>query len=130
MPASMIRPDTGSRWKVNGSSIAIVAIGPMPGRTPMRVPIRAPISAKPRFAGVSATPNPIARLFRRSMDPSLPIRPDRYRQSETENEDDPGEGDEPERGRKRLADPDPARRQRADSDQQQDRHHEAQLLDR
>ena len=42
----MIRPDTGSRWKVSGSSIAMVAIGPMPGSTPISVPISAPASAK------------------------------------------------------------------------------------
>ena len=58
----MIRPDTGSRWKVSGSSIAMVAIGPMPGSTPISVPISAPISAKPRLAGVSATAKPVARL--------------------------------------------------------------------
>ena len=58
----MIRPDTGSRWKVSGNSIAMVAIGPMPGSTPISVPISAPRSAKPRLAGVSATPKPVARL--------------------------------------------------------------------
>ena len=57
----MIRPDTGSRWKVSGNSIAMVAIGPMPGSTPISVPISAPTSAKPRFAGVIATPKPVAR---------------------------------------------------------------------
>src|SRR5258705_524917 len=67
MPASMIRPDTGSRWNVSGSSIAMVAIGPMPGRTPISVPMSAPTSANPRFAGVSATANPVARLLRSSI---------------------------------------------------------------
>ena len=57
----MIRPDTGSRWKVSGSSIAIVAIGPMPGSTPISVPTIAPTNANARLAGVSATPNPSAR---------------------------------------------------------------------
>src|SRR5262245_34992761 len=67
MPASMIKPEVGSRWKVSGNSMAMVAIGPMPGRTPIKVPISAPASAKNRFAGVSATPNPTARLWRISI---------------------------------------------------------------
>src|SRR6516165_5752389 len=45
----------------------LVAIGPMPGRTPINVPISAPTSAKTRFAGVSATPKPTARLCRSSI---------------------------------------------------------------
>ena len=63
----MIRPDTGSRWKVSGSSIAMVAIGPMPGSTPIKVPTMAPTKAKPRLAGVSATPKPMARLSKNSI---------------------------------------------------------------
>ena len=63
----MIRPDTGSRWKVSGSSIAMVAIGPMPGSTPISVPTMAPMNAKPRLAGVSATPKPMARLSKNSI---------------------------------------------------------------
>ena len=57
----MIRPDTGSRWKVSGSSMAMVAIGPMPGSTPISVPTIAPRNANARLDGVSATPNPMAR---------------------------------------------------------------------
>src|SRR5262245_56811708 len=95
MPASMIRPEVGSRWKVSGSNMAIVAMGPMPGSTPISVPISAPASAKNRFAGVSATPKPTTRL------PSSSIRyhpppfwPDRDSMPESENEDRPGEQDQ------------------------------------
>ena len=38
MPASMISADTGSSVKVNGSSMAMVGTGPMPGSTPISVP--------------------------------------------------------------------------------------------
>src|SRR5215471_14874288 len=92
MPASMIRPEVGSRWKVSGSSMAMVAIGPMPGRTPISVPISAPASAKNRLAGVSATPKPVTRLLSNSM--ALPVRPDRDRQAEPKNENGPGQHDQ------------------------------------
>src|ERR1700751_1694842 len=91
MPASMIRPDTGSRWKVSGNSMAMVAIGPMPGRTPISVPISAPASAKNRLAGVSATPKPVTRLLSNSM--ALPLGPDRDREAKPEDEDRPGQHD-------------------------------------
>ena len=41
----MISAATGERLKVIGSSIAIVATGPMPGSTPISVPSITPISA-------------------------------------------------------------------------------------
>ena len=43
MPASMIIAVIGERPKVTGSSIAMVATGPMPGSTPISVPRRTPI---------------------------------------------------------------------------------------
>lgn len=42
MPASMISAVTGSKLNVIGSSIATVAVGPMPGRTPTAVPSSTP----------------------------------------------------------------------------------------
>jgi hypothetical protein len=42
MPASMISAATGERVNVTGSSIAMVATGPMPGRTPISVPRNTP----------------------------------------------------------------------------------------
>ena len=38
MPASMMSADTGGSTNVAGRSIEMVAIGPMPGSTPMSVP--------------------------------------------------------------------------------------------
>ena len=55
MPASMISAPTGGRPKVIGSSIAIVASGPMPGSTPISVPTSAPIRHRKMFIGVTAT---------------------------------------------------------------------------
>ena len=42
MPASMMSAVTGSKLKVIGSSMAIVAVGPIPGRTPTSVPSSTP----------------------------------------------------------------------------------------
>src|SRR5712671_5530439 len=80
MPASMMSDDAGGSVNVNGSRIAIVVIGAMPGSTPTSVPISAPRKQKPRLAGVSATAKPVARLAKRSMR-RLP-GPNRDRQSE------------------------------------------------
>src|SRR4051794_9697904 len=72
MPASMISAPTGGRPKVIGSSIATVAMVPMPGSTPTRVPTRAPIRHSSRLIGVNATPKPSARLEKSSaIAPSL-----------------------------------------------------------
>src|SRR6266436_3378744 len=68
MPASMIRAPTGGRPNVIGSSIATVAMVPMPGS----VPTSAPIRQSRRLIGLSATPKPRARLEKRSaITPSL-----------------------------------------------------------
>src|SRR5438270_2179821 len=72
MPASMISAPTGGRPKVIGSSMATVAMVPMPGSTPTNVPTRAPIRHSKRLIGVKATPKPSARLEKRSaIAPSL-----------------------------------------------------------
>src|SRR5262249_58331738 len=84
MPASMISDDAGGSAKVNGSRMAMVVIGAMPGSTPTSVPISAPRKQKPRLAGVSATAKPVARLPIRSI--SDPWRPDRDRQPERADE--------------------------------------------
>src|SRR6185436_8429542 len=67
MPASMIKAPTGGRPKVIGSSIATVAMVPMPGNTPTSVPTSAPIRHSPRVIGENATPKPRARLLTRSI---------------------------------------------------------------
>ncbi len=63
----MISDEAGGSEKVNGSRIAMVVIGAMPGSTPTSVPISAPRKQNPRLAGVSATAKPVARLAIRSM---------------------------------------------------------------
>src|SRR5712691_2261205 len=66
MPASMISAPTGGSPKVIGSSIAMVATEPIPGRTPIKVPTSAPIRQNRTFQGVAATEKPSARFARRS----------------------------------------------------------------
>src|SRR4029079_7827468 len=78
----MISDDVGGSENVNGSRIAMVVIGAMPGSTPTSVPISAPRKQKPRFAGVSATAKPVARLAKRSMRRLASPRPDRDRQAQ------------------------------------------------
>src|SRR3954468_16328381 len=67
MPASMISELRGASPYVAGSSIAMVATGPMPGSTPMRVPSRHPARQKNRFCAVAAAANPTIRLLTMSM---------------------------------------------------------------
>src|SRR3990170_2246663 len=62
MPASMISDETGSRLKVIGSSIAMVAVGPMPGSTPTAVPSATPTRQYRMFSRRSAVSNPSRRL--------------------------------------------------------------------
>src|SRR3954452_3137167 len=95
MPASMISADTGFRLKVIGSSIAMVATGPTPGSTPISVPSRTPINAYSRLIGVTATPKPSIRLWKRSMRASAPdCRPHREGQRQSLHEDKVGEQDQ------------------------------------
>ena len=55
------RGRVGCSAYVVGSSIAMVATGPMPGSTPMSVPSMHPKNAYMRLTGVKATPKPVAR---------------------------------------------------------------------
>src|SRR3981081_552879 len=72
IPASMISAPTGGKPKVIGSSIATVAMVPIPGNTPTSVPTSAPIRHSRRLIGENATPKPRARLEKRSaITPSL-----------------------------------------------------------
>src|SRR6185436_17913976 len=63
----MISAATGGTLKVIGSSIAIVASGPMPGSTPISVPRKQPMKQNQRFCQVSATLKPNKRLLSSSM---------------------------------------------------------------
>src|SRR5262245_32469651 len=67
MPASMMSAAVGGRWKVIGSSMAMVATGPMPGSTPISVPTMQPSSAYSRFCIETATLIPRTRLESRSI---------------------------------------------------------------
>src|SRR6188474_1158182 len=94
----MISDDVGGSENVNGSRIAIVVIGAIPGSTPTSVPISAPRKQKPRLAGVSDTAKPVARLAIRSMAgprdspwPHLDRRPYGDRQTEHDDEQHHGE---------------------------------------
>src|SRR5262245_50722772 len=62
----MMSAPVGSTLKVSGNSMAMVAIGPMPGRTPIKVPTRHPMKASTRVTG----DNPVAKPS-----PRLPIKP-------------------------------------------------------
>src|ERR1700761_6660746 len=87
MPASMISAAVGGRWKVIGSSIAIVATGPMPGSTPIRGPTMQPIRAYSRFWKDRATLKPSVRLWSMSISPNSIDDGDVHAQSDLEHED-------------------------------------------
>src|SRR5919108_3202915 len=82
MPASMMMPPAGSMFSVSGTSKAIVAAGPSPGRMPTRVPKKQPTKHQNKFVGCSATANPCARPAMRSI--SEPEHADRQRDAESE----------------------------------------------
>src|SRR4030095_12601370 len=67
MPASMMSAATGLRLKVIGSSMAMVATGPMPGSTPISVPSITPIRQYSKCIGEIATPKPRIRLLKISI---------------------------------------------------------------
>src|SRR6267378_3425775 len=67
MPASMMSADTGGSTNVAGSSIEMVAIGPMPGSTPISVPSSTPMKQYMMLLSDSATLKPSARLPRISI---------------------------------------------------------------
>src|SRR3954464_2692633 len=62
MPASMIRPVTGSSESVSGRSTATPVVDPRPGRTPMTVPTRTPTKHHSRFSRLRAVEKPRTRL--------------------------------------------------------------------
>src|SRR5882757_849827 len=86
MPASMISDAVGGRWKVMGSSMAIVATGPMPGSTPIRVPTMQPIRQYSRFCRLMATLRPSPRWSRSSISPDSLQDGNIHAQSNLENQ--------------------------------------------
>src|SRR5829696_7564025 len=84
MPASMMSAPVGSTFSVSGISMAMVAIGPTPGSTPISVPTRQPMKASARFIGVRAVAKPSAKLARKST--SIAQQPGRERNRQPERE--------------------------------------------
>src|SRR3954470_17648452 len=101
----MISDDVGGSENVNGSRIAMVVIGAMPGSTPTKVPISAPRKQNPRLAGVSATAKPVARLAIRSMPALQSWWPHRNWQSEHRDEQQHRKDRERDRQQRVLAQP-------------------------
>src|SRR5688572_30072063 len=93
MPESMISALSGVSVVVIGSSIAMVASGPMPGSTPIKVPSATPMKQTSSDAGVTACCRPRAIPLQISMDrgPSAPapeLRAEQLdRQADAEAED-------------------------------------------
>src|SRR5262249_19021945 len=85
MPASMMRAPVGSTLNVSGSSIAMVAIGPTPGSTPISVPTRQPRKHSARLLADSAVAKPSPRLpIRSNMRASIADQPRRQRNRQPE----------------------------------------------
>src|SRR6185503_17080499 len=84
MPASMMSAPVGSTLSVSGISIAMVAIGPTPGSTPISVPTRQPTKPRNRFIGESAVAKPRPRLLNSSI--SVTEQPGRQRDRQPERE--------------------------------------------
>ena len=63
----MISADTGGNANVIGKSMAMVAVGPSPGSTPIAVPRNTPIRQYSRLSGVAAVDKPRARLAKSSI---------------------------------------------------------------
>src|SRR5512133_3966557 len=130
MPASMMMAPVGSRPKVTGRSIVMVAMGPTPGRTPTSVPTRQPMKASPRFCAVKATWKPSARCCSSSFIGS-PLerddaRDDQHRDREGEEvlEEDDAEGGQDEAEDHQLARPALGRGGAADDHHERPRHRE------
>src|SRR3970282_1779104 len=92
----MISAATGGTLKVIGSSIAIVASGPMPGSTPISVPRNTPTKQNHRFCSDSSTVKPKMRLWKRSISVAPHALDHWIRQAQEVNEPKPahdGEAD-------------------------------------
>src|SRR5687768_146798 len=92
MPASMISDVAGDSARVSGRSIAIVAVGPIPGSTPTSVPRSTPMKQKATLTGENAVSKPRPRFRKRSIGVALGAKPraekpERQAQPEAEDED-------------------------------------------
>src|SRR6266545_2195318 len=134
MPASMMMAPVGSSPKVTGRSIVIVAIGPMPGRTPMSVPTTHPMNASPRFWSENATEKPSARCETRPSIDRLHVddagdNQDRDREAERELEQADAERRHDEREHHELDRPRLGRRGAAHDDDDRARQREPDRAD-
>src|SRR5688500_4360369 len=104
MPASMISAVTGSKLKVTGSSRAMVAVGPIPGRTPTAVPSATPSRQKKRFSRRSAVSMPRPRLSNSSIGRLHrdPVADQRQAQLERHDEDEDRDDGQSGRDRQRF----------------------------
>src|ERR1043165_4447152 len=128
MPASMMSAETGFKLNVIGSSIAMVATGPTPGSTPISVPSSTPMSAYSRLSGLTATPKPRMRLWKRSMRASAERecgRAHRERQRQALHEDQVREEDQDEEEDENLLPLELVAAVGADEDQGRGRAHQA-----
>src|SRR5262245_58274329 len=120
MPASMMSAPSGGAPYVTGSSMAMVATGPIPGSTPMAVPSSTPIRQKPRLMGVRAAPKPVTRWARRSISTRPDRDPDRDRLAQQIHEQRDGEAAHGQRQRNHFV---PAQALRGDSRHHRHGHH-------
>src|SRR5574339_570804 len=67
MPASIISAETGCSAKVMGNNIAIVAVGPKPGSTPIAVPRNTPTRQYNTLIPDAAVDMPRARFEKNSI---------------------------------------------------------------
>src|SRR5688572_32273680 len=121
MPASMMIAPTGEVPNVNGSRIDTVAIGPMPGRTPISVPIRQPSGHRPRLVNVNATEMPSARSDSMSLQAESAQRERGHRHLEHEAEQPDAERDQADREHHERHGLGILRREARDDDRQESR---------
>src|SRR5687768_2254012 len=130
MPDSMMSAATGFSLNVRGSSIAIAASGPMPGRTPITVPTRTPMKQYVRFSSESATLKPRARLGKSSASASTSAPGEEpVRQLEPVDEQSHRAADQQDDQDDELEHPGIAPGERARDDEGEEGGHEARFLD-
>src|SRR3712207_2700192 len=105
----------------------MVAVGPIPGNTPISVPRSAPSRQKPRLVGVSASLNPSMSRSRNSTIRSSE-GPDGHLDAKTDDEDEGSEGRQSGCEQEHLTPPGLAVCKASDQQQPSGRGHEAELL--
>src|SRR4051794_27309925 len=117
MPASMIRPVTGSSESVSGRSTATPVVEPRPGSTPTTVPMSTPTKHHSRFSVDSAVEKPRTRLSSTSASDSDEARGQRHVEEEHEDHVDGGDYRE---GHDRRGDPRAPLHHRGDEEGQEE----------